>query len=350
MLWGRTARVALAAAAAAAALLVVVAGLGPQAGATGLQAGGLTWQAYPKIVKPVIGYGSSSPNPGTTTTTYLIRDWAQSVSCPSANICAGGTRSGFVLNYNGSSWTESSGALDGTEGIVSVSCSPQGFCAALDAAGLAHVSSDDGTTWSGYLDPSGNNTYLYSVSCPGLDGISGANLPPFCMAVSGAGRAYVYNGTWTATGENAGQPLIAVSCTSWQFCMAIDASGHETTYSRGTWSAPYQYSQAGTPTALSCYTYPQGNLVADGCLVGFNGGRVRVLQQRHLGPESHGRPAWDRRPVVYEPELVPRCDGRRQSGGLGGAPGQMAGPREVRPQLAREFALLCFAAFLRGSR
>ena len=230
MPWRRTAPVALAAAAVAAALSVVIAGLGPQASATGLQAGSLTWQPYLRVAKPVIGYGSSSPNPGTTTTTYLVRDWVQSVSCRSANICAGGTRFGFVLNYNGSSWTESSSSLDGTESIVSLSCSPQGFCAALDAAGLAHGSSNDGTTWSGYADPSGNNTYLYSVSCPGLDGTSGANLPPFCMAVSGAGRAYAYNGTWTATGENAGQPLIAVSCTSWQFCMAIDASGHEVTY------------------------------------------------------------------------------------------------------------------------
>jgi hypothetical protein len=121
------------------------------------------------------------------------------------------------------------------------------------------------------------------------------------MAVSGAGRAYVYNGTWTATGENAGQPLIAVSCTSSQFCMTIDASGHEMTYSSGTWSARYQYSQAGTPTALSCYTYLQPvttrsgqktNLAENGCMVGFSGGRVASYKNGTWDPkvmvDKHG--------------------------------------------------------------
>ena len=74
-----------------------------------------------------------------------------------------------------------------------------------------------------------------------------------------------------------GHSLVAVSCTSYLWCMAVDTRGYEMTYEGrstallGTWQAPKQFSTSGQPTALSCSVGPQD---VDGCIVVFSGGRA----------------------------------------------------------------------------
>jgi hypothetical protein len=282
---------------AAVAATVMALGLGaasaPAASATGahLRPGFIT---YPKAA-------------GLTWRAYMSADSNEvlSVSCRYSTFCLAGDDTGDIVEFNGVSWQTASTALSSGQ-VNSVSCSPQAFCAAVDSEGYAYTSDvRGGEGWSeGQLHDGvpltaagwssadvDHGGALTSVSCPGLDGANGADIPQFCAAVSSSGDAYIYTGTWGPRRDIDGsEDLVAVSCPSYLFCMAIDQRGYEVTYQAspvpagqaqdgpaplGSWHAPVSFSPKGPPTALSCYTSLTASFqdVYD-CKVGFSGGRA----------------------------------------------------------------------------
>ncbi len=242
-----------------------------------------------------------------------------SVSCLySYRFCLAGDNAGDVVEFNGLSWQASAAALSSGE-VNSVSCSPEYFCAAVDNQGDAYTTAGvpTGEGWSSTeihdaipLTSSawsatklGYGASLSSVSCAGLDGGSGADIPQFCVAVDSAGRAFVYRGTWSQPQDIDGaEDLVAVSCPSYLFCMAIDQRGYEVTYQGttvpagpaqdgaaplGTWSSPVEFSTSGQPTSLSCQTGLKANFQDFYyCFVGFSGGRVIAFSNGKWGAKG----------------------------------------------------------------
>lgn len=98
------------------------------------------------------------------------------MSCTSKKVCVA-TDDGSAAGYNGTRWSAPTD-FDGTNAVVSVSCSSAKFCVVVDKAGGsffyngASVSSDV---------PLGDGTNVpVAVSCPA---------PKFCMVVDDHGNA-----------------------------------------------------------------------------------------------------------------------------------------------------------------
>lgn len=156
------------------------------------------------------------PNPGAQGLT--------SISCPTANFCAGVDSAGNAILYRGS-WG-SPQKIDPAGGLTSVSCSSENFCVAVDSAGNAIAY--QGSWGSPKTIDAGD--HLVSVSCPAQD---------FCAAVSSAGNALMYQGGWGAAKKiDAGGHVTSVSCASRLFCAAVDRAGHRISYVGGAWTGP----------------------------------------------------------------------------------------------------------------
>ena len=151
-----------------------------------------------------------------------------SVSCWSATSCVAVDSSGNSFAYDGS-WT--SAARD-TQGLVAVSCNPEGVCATLDSGGYAFFQGAQGTS-EVLVDPPGG--YLSSISCPS---------PSFCAASNSSDGALLTwnNGTWsglqTVSSFGADNGATYVSCSSSTFCAAVDDEGQAIMYDGTTWSTP----------------------------------------------------------------------------------------------------------------
>ncbi len=155
------------------------------------------------------------------------------ISCVSPSFCAAGTDNGYLLTYNGMSWSKQLVADPNfvNTDILSISCSTNTFCEAMDARGNAY--SYNGKSWSKSL-----NVLLTSgkISCP---------IRNFCVAVGGltwrrSANETIFNGlTWTkAIKIDSGIFLVDVSCATTTFCVAIDSNGNEITYNGEKWSKP----------------------------------------------------------------------------------------------------------------
>jgi hypothetical protein len=83
--------------------------------------------------------------------------YLESVSCPSPSFCAAvdarfiapGEYQGYVLTFNGSSWSTPE-KIDNFNGLRSVSCASSSFCAAVDGSG-------DALTFNGLSSPFGGD-------------------------------------------------------------------------------------------------------------------------------------------------------------------------------------------------
>jgi hypothetical protein len=132
-------------------------------------------------------------------------------------------------------------AID-TSPLVSVSCTPAPFCAAVDTSGS--VATFAGTSWSAPLDVDAPAA-LTSVSCPSAS---------FCAAVDSSGNALTFNGTTWSPPKNVDGPaaLTAVSCASEVDCVAVDLSGDAVSFDGASWSAPKLIDSSGKPSSISC--------------------------------------------------------------------------------------------------
>ncbi len=123
--------------------------------------------------------------------------------------------------------------VDRVGAAVDMSCPSSHFCAVDDQYGFVYLL--DGTTW--HRDEPDPDGFLAGVSCTS---------PQFCVAVDFVYGTYVrYNGdTWSKPvvidphGGGQGGGLASVSCTSATFCMAFDNYGHAMRYNGKTWTEP----------------------------------------------------------------------------------------------------------------
>src|ERR1019366_3194297 len=112
----------------------------------------------------------------------------ESVSCPTTSFCVAVDESGYVLTYNGSSWSSPDEIDPGTgQTLTSVSCPTASFCVAVDMMG--NVLTYNGSSWSS-PESIGADIWLYSVSCPAASS---------CVAVGFDGDVFTYSSIGTLT-------------------------------------------------------------------------------------------------------------------------------------------------------
>ena len=202
-----------------------------------------------------------------------------SLSCASANFCAAAAPNGGAMQLVGGNWTAAAG--DFTTWVNGLSCTPSGFCMAVDAIG-AHLWS--GTAWQVGLYPPGGAAGYTAVSC-----VSST----FCVVVDGAGWADIWNGTqwhpYQAEPSVPGTNLTAVNCSSTSFCVAFGSDGSAVTWNGSTWSAPVTTGLAGTPSSVSC---PASNFCTavdnEGYDVQWNGSTWSGASQLFVGQGNFG--------------------------------------------------------------
>jgi hypothetical protein len=219
------------------------------------------------------------------------------VSCPTASICvAVGNRGTIVTSENADggagAWRSeaatpgphvgtASGEADRTSPgtFESVSCPTAGMCAAVTYAGDFYASgSPEGgaSTWRATdLDGDGADTHLKSVSCP---------TPTFCVAVaageSGAGGGQIIgisdplSASISLVQARLDEPLDlqAVSCASFAFCIAVANQGKVVVSANPVAATPVwrEIGTPGGPGDLDSVDCPDISL----CLAGNAGGNI----------------------------------------------------------------------------
>ncbi|MHB8262562.1 MAG: fibronectin type III domain-containing protein [Acidimicrobiales bacterium] len=153
----------------------------------------------PDMCVAVDSYGNALTYNGTTWSAPVSIDTYQtntvqlnSVSCPTPSFCAAVDSLGYTLTFNGSAWTSPAPIDNDQEGIDAVSCASAKFCVAgISSTGgtySGYVSYYDGTSWSSpvAVDSQGN---LSAISCPS-------------MAFCAAGDTYVGGNIFLYTNAN----------------------------------------------------------------------------------------------------------------------------------------------------
>ena len=189
----------------------------------------------------------SDVDPAAGETTY-------SISCASTTLCEDADWHGSAVTYDGSSWSAPVGVPFDPftfPPLFSVSCAPEStFCTAGDQDGYAHYYS--GGIWT-TLTPAVDAQF---VSCSSSD---------FCAAVDGNGDATTFDGmSWSSpvTIDDA-FGLGMVSCTSSTFCVAADSSNNAFIYDGTSWSAPEVVDSGFGLTSVSCIS-PSFCVAVDG--------------------------------------------------------------------------------------
>ena len=245
----------------------------------------------------------------------------RSVSCPSSTFCAA-VGDGGIVTYNGRSWSEAT-VPNSDSDLGSVSCPTITFCVAWELYG-GEVMTYNGHSWSSPaapilgIEPAGCPlepfcTVLADFSAPllGVDIASQVSCPTasFCAVFDGSSTVTLYNGTSRSTvhvhvdGEGGpftcassslcvlvsysgtsiptmmmykgrswsigildvgtytrGDNIRAVSCSSDDFCAAVDQFGQVMTYDGTSWSVPTQIGIDGSldsgPSSISCAAGP----------------------------------------------------------------------------------------------
>lgn len=155
------------------------------------------------------------------------------VSCPTATFCMAADTDGYVLRYDGASWSAPS-QLNGSGGaFAGLSCVSSSFCALMSHSASAFGYTYDGTSWKSYSLPTG----VYGVN--GVSCTSAVDCHAL-VTLAGAYGAISFNGTaWTdPVGIDQNFMAGGIDCTSSTFCMATDIQGYALTYNGTAWSSP----------------------------------------------------------------------------------------------------------------
>lgn len=199
------------------------------------------------------------------TSDYVNSDlyWG-SLSCPTASFCIAGDAYGNVWSFNGTSWSgptpiDSHGTVPGgdqvfPDSLIGISCPSTSFCAAVDASG--YVMTYDGTSWSTPEEVA--PSILGAVSCP---------TATFCAAGDSTGGIVMYNGSaWTVKNIDT-TAIPALSCASPSFCLAGDNSGNVFSFNGSSWSSAAPLEAGNVISSISCPT-------ASFCAAGDTSGNV----------------------------------------------------------------------------
>lgn len=191
-----------------------------------------------------------------------------SLSCPTASFCMAGDAHGRVWSFNGTSWmgptpVDSHGAVPGEhqafpDSLIAISCPSTTFCAAVDGSG--YVMTFNGKSWSRPQEIA--QSAFHDVSCP---------TTAFCAATNAIGDVATYNGSrWNKQNiDTAG--IQALSCPSSSYCLAGDGLGNIISFNGSSWSTPARLDSGHAITSISCPT-------ASFCVLGDAAGRVRYYR------------------------------------------------------------------------
>ena len=158
----------------------------------------------------------------------------ESVSCPSVTHCVAIGGAGNAVTFNGRTWSPAHRI--GPDVSYHLSCPTTDFCAAVAGSdkpgGLNTIALLHGTKWSSVQTAASRAQpdLLLGVSCTSKQ---------FCVAVNLDGTILTFNGVrWSSSDPSAPKGLISVSCVTSSFCLAVADSGLYTTYNGRTWSTP----------------------------------------------------------------------------------------------------------------
>jgi hypothetical protein len=200
--------------------------------------------------------------------TFLSRQQLTAVSCaPGSRTCIAMTETGQVARHT-TRWGTAATPDPSWGSMADVSCGAPARCVVVDGSGA--VVRTSGVAWTPpvRIDDAANfsNGGLIAVSCP---------TGTFCLAVDPAGTARRFDSHWGSAGTSRVHPQ-DVSCVSATWCAALDDGGHVSIYDGSTWSAPvggFSEGDVGRVWHLSC-TYSRFCAAAD------NEGGVRTFNGR----------------------------------------------------------------------
>ncbi|HTZ44472.1 MAG TPA: hypothetical protein VMB79_11485 [Jatrophihabitans sp.] len=198
------------------------------------------------VVADVYGYFLGEANPYAPATAQQVdpaHGVAATVSCPSASFCVAVEANGYLLTYDGSSWSAAARPAGFTGSLHGVSCSSTTFCLAAGSASLVW----DGTSWSPHPVPNPADE-IDVVSCVS---------PTFCMASTVSGYYTRYDGTSWQPEKSIQVPytLRHLSCASPEFCLGTNSNGQLSRWDGSAWSIPAQQpGLAAAATQVSCPT------------------------------------------------------------------------------------------------
>ncbi len=199
-----------------------------------------------------------------------------SISCANQTFCVA-VASGESATYNGHSWSRAI-KMGPKKDTYEVSCPTTTFCAAVGDSAIPGQASAilafDGRSWINYgvFPTRGAKDRLVSVSC---------STPQFCMAVNLDGEILGFNGkTWSPSRPFGAASLVSVSCASSGFCMAVTLTGEESMYRDGTWSSeqPIEGFKNAGAYSISCVS------VSECTVIGLSGMVTTRMNGRWLSP------------------------------------------------------------------
>jgi virginiamycin B lyase len=243
----------------------------------------------------------------------------EGVSCSSANACtatgqakAGGIWIPIAERWNGSSWSVQSvpSPGGGPSNLRDVSCASSSDCIAVgytktaEGIWISYSAHWNGSSWSNLSTPSGNeavDSELRDVSCATTS---------FCVAVgwyypaSGGGEKPLIE-TWNGSSWSLQTPartngrIYGVSCSSTQFCMAVEGPSIET-WNGAKWSTENVVTP---PETSSFYLEGVSCVSAAYCMVSGGaypkaGGRAYTLV------ETRSEGSWRVSPTPHESEYA----------------------------------------------
>lgn len=169
------------------------------------------------------------------------------VSCATPTFCVAISPHYYYV-YDGTSWSAATSVAGASsDGLAAVSCTSTTRCVAVDVDESVFVF--DGTTWSapvatGAVNPGHG---LDSITCVGDN---------FCMFPDYTAVMTFNGSSWTShplLSANDGA-IESISCTAATFCVAVSGGGHVYTYNGSYWSVPaaVPYDVQTWPTSVSC--------------------------------------------------------------------------------------------------
>ena len=193
-----------------------------------------------------VGQDAAAQLDGTSWTLYPAVDPGRSllsVSCASSTNCRAVDNTGGVIGFDGTNW--SGPVAGGPNRGAALSSAAARSGAGIDKKAYVTAATFDGTSWAApqRVDlPPGN---LDGVSCSSTD---------FCVAVDTGGYALSFDGAaWSAPVQvDGGTALTAVSCVEPSTCVAVDAAGRALSFDGTAWSAPVTVDAGQRLTSVSC--------------------------------------------------------------------------------------------------
>lgn len=227
-----------------------------------------------------------------------------SVSCPALDFCMAVMSSGFVMTYDGTSWSEPA-AIPGVTSAESVACTSAAFCAVVGANESSVVPYNargsletwNGTTWSTPVPEADQDrvacfaaTACVTVSRKATqsswrwDGTSWhpiygpsnavtlacSTASQFCLATDGANSYSFEAGLWghQRALPSGAQPT-ALACTSSGICKLASGNGNVYSYARAAWTT--EYIGTGAVLAASCWSNTGCRAVGPGVELSWDG-------------------------------------------------------------------------------